>query len=748
MTAEPPGDPPAETPEPTPAQPAPVTNTDTADAYDDSGPFDKGGSARPDAEERAAYRRGFQNLHGATAFIDDSEIGQFILGDYYSLSFDDGPSTMAGSIRADALDLIRATYVPVPGYPELLAAVRDHRVLVLHSRPGTGRGTTAVRLLDEVTEGKVSRLDLADGIRAVKKKDLKVGRGYVIRMPAPYSERNVCRADLDWLRDLVESRRSYCVLLAATARRSPEYARAHTPPDFTELVRRHVTHQCGTDQPDDLLGLCADKRIIAALGTSPRPAHGVRLARLLVRRHRSEIGFDDVLRGCEQLVSDEVADWFRGLFDNPDDEKATSAAIQRASFRIALAVLNLSPYKVVATQAELLAQRMIAAIKPSKAQPAMLFTDRDILLDAARAHIVDDRDMFGDTTIPIRIACFDDDRLPLAVLRHVWRHDALQDLLVAWLAELSRNRAAIVWVRAAQVAGLLMTWGDFQYAFDKLVRPGARSDSKRERRFAAVALDEAARDHQVGRRIRQLLRYWRRDGRESERWTAAAALGYDIGRQSIESTLNELRILGTPDERTAPLVGPTPQREMLGVVSYSVSQLLAFGEVEPVLACLAEWLAHRRFSVRDLALWTVARLIEMRCYNLDLVALTGGREHRSISREYDTWPLLLTLRHSDRTLTEPVGEVLRLALRSRYADTMLYGIKRWITTAQENRECLAALIDFVPHLVENRDDAARLTHLIARMRHDWSDPLTDDAAAALQAAIQPETKPWTNQNVS
>jgi hypothetical protein len=718
-------------------------------------------------EIREAYRRGWQSLHteGRTAFVDDSTVKNLHFGDrhYYTPRGQRPAGKNATPIRPTRLARIRSTYVRVGGYSDMLTTLREHRALLLRGRPGSGRSTTATHLLDEVATDRVYELDLLDGVGTIRKQDLKKGRGYVVRTPTHRPARRPTETQLDQLRDLLAERDCYCVMIDAEgheARNGLErYVREHRPPERKALLRRHI--RCGlgmaaaSDTETRLLRLWDDRRMIDALGPAMWPADIVWLADLLVRlgQDETDVNIDTVVTACQRFVEDRVAEWFDEATMAPEGQDA-DIETRRTAFRISLAVLNTSPCDVVAEASEKLTKRLLGDRSGSDVVKESLFTDdRDTMLAAARAHIVDGPAAFGEESSPARLASFEDDRYPRAVLRHVWRLSRMRPVLIEWLRELGQDRRPMVWVRAAQVAGML-TALDVHYGFNKLVRPHARADSKRARRFAAVALDEAAQHHRVQHTVLSYLRYWRRHGNKAEQWTTAAALGYQLGLDSIDGrldglcVLDELLILGTPSELRKPLEYPTGDRAMLEVVSTSISQLLAAGAVEPVLTRLMAWLEHRRWSVRLLARWTVVRLAGMHGFDLD----SHGRELPLVGRRYERWPLLLALQHIDATLASPVADLLRHGLRGPFADSVLVCLRQWISVAERDQDELAALVEFVPRLVTDRSDAARLNHLVTAMRRDWAEPLAPDVATAVEDAIRSagyrESYSWASQNNS
>ena len=99
--------------------------------------------------------------------------------------------------------------------------------------------------------------------------------------------------------------------------------------------------------------------------------------------------------------------------------------------------------------------------------------------------------------------------------------------------------------------------------------------------------------------------------------------------------------------------------------------------------------------------------------------------------------MLLALLDAEPRFTEQIAELLRWGLRGRRGDFVaksLFG--SWIRAAENDADCLRALVSFVPYLIHDDADALRLSYLITRLRKDWSDPLDDEAATVLAAAIR------------
>ncbi|MEV0675325.1 hypothetical protein AB0I60_02250 [Actinosynnema sp. NPDC050436] len=710
-------------------------------------------SGDPDASygsDRRAFGEAYdegRNLttDGPMAFIRDSLVDEMHVGDrHYHYAAGRGGKRRSGSVHEDELEAVRARYVPVAEYDEMLSTLGDRRVLVLCGEPGTGRFTTAVRLLDDVGCEVISRFDAGQDIGALTSDDCASGHGYVVELLGAAGA-STSETQLDKLRNLMEDNGSSIVLIAERGdlqgRHLDGYAVPYSPPESDRVLENHLGEEVREDGQDAqvlLRRLEESHRLRRALGPAPRPVEVARMARLLAEYGRRAISLDEVEAQAAQLVHRQVVEWFAGLAGLRS--AALGDALRLAAFRIALAVLNRSPYNMVAEAGRRLADLFVKDAKGvSTGQSSLFADDHQSRLPKSRAEVVEGLLSVGLERVPVGLAKYADDRLPVVLLSYVWKnHHGLRNHMVGWLKSLSKDGRPMVWVRAAQATGLFCSL-DFHSTFEDMIRPGAAATGRRRRQrrlFAAVALDQAARDERVADAVDERLRNWRRYGTDAERWTAASALGYDLGRRSIDSTFEELRVLGTPSEQQSALDEWT-NLDLVRISGYSVANLFAFGEVEPVLGKLAEWTSSDRQSVRKLAWWAMLHLIHMHGFTLDQLGLSAGRVERPTPRTREHWPLLLALQDEQPHLAAPIADLLRWGLRGRRGDFVArYLFGPWIRAAEKDGECLRALTAFVPHLVHDEVDVRRLHHLVNRLRHDWSDPLKDDAARLLEAAIR------------
>lgn len=688
------------------------------------------------AEEAYQIGRRYLRIDGPAAVIGEGRFQDFQVGDRFNFSFGRGPVLDPGRVPADHLDSVRVRYVRVTGYDKMSETLRERRLVVLCGAPSSGRSTTALRLLDDATGGKVFRLESVGKLMSIEAKDLDEGYGYLAELSA---EQAMAEISLDRLCDLLSERRCCCVLLTENSFLE-RYTLDCPPPDQLTLLRRHISREAHRDDEEGmeqrLFELAATPRLRQAWGPAPQPRETVSLARLLVEHGRGKISIDQVEIGCRQSIDQQATEWFLPLRNLNRGDHADER-LRLAGFRIALAVLNESPYHIVREFGERLAEAMMVTISPRRTPGRTLFSDdRQPWLTSSRAHLVDGEVSFGEAAVPVDLAKFDDDRFPVAVLQHVWRcHHNVRSPLIRWLLQMGQDDRVLVWLRSAQVAGLLCAL-DFPYTYYELVGPCADSEEEKQRRFAAYALDQAALDERIRPAVAELLRYWRRKGSLAEKWTAATALGWDLGLRSLETSLGELRIIGTSEEEREDAEEDTSTYLALAS-GHSLATLCTRGDAEPVLSRLNIWIRSDRRVLRHLALYTVLTLASK--YGSDLIAAgalrPGSDGERALLRERRRWPVLLALREEDHGLTDRIADLLWHTLRSPANEVMSDILGGWMRAGQRDQGCLNALLGFLPYLIEDHNDANRLRYLVRRMRRNWVEPLREDTATRLEKTI-------------
>jgi hypothetical protein len=735
----------------------------------DNGARDQGKPATPRPDDKTPNplgeeQRGFNDAfwqgqrflspdksrYGPSATIGRADIRDMQIGDRTQIFIGRTVSRTLGTVRDDVLSWVRRRYLEVPDYLSMEEILTERRVLLLRGQPGTGRFTTGLHLLNGVAATRIFRVEGKKVVSNPEKGDFpEQNEGYVAELSRDDGSL-VTEEKLDKLRAVLREQSSFCVLISESDPRSHDlfggYAVAYTAPDPVLLLRKHAFEEVLADDPPDLERRLTDLLdagwVAKALGPCPRPMESVRMAALLAQHARGAVTRESVEHEAAAAVGFQISEWFAPLQALPAGAEHDEA-LYLAAFRVALAVLNESPYHLVAAAAGKLGSMLIEASADRETRHASLFSDDPASrLPALRAKVVDGATTFGPARVPMRLLVFQDDRYPAEILRYVWEnHHRMGTTITEWLGELCTDVRPLVWVRAAQAVGFLGAL-DFSEIFTKTIYPGVRSiadepEARWQRSLAAaVALDQAAQHGHLRAAIRERLRFWRRHGGFGERWTAAAAHGFVLGRQNIDESLEELRVLGTPSERQRPLDDDDGDDYALVVIAgFSIAKLFAFGTSEVVLDHLRHWIASPRTSLRSLAQSAVRQLINFYGFELDHVDIAVGWDRPAVPERMKRWPLLLSVHARSPELTEPIADLLRQLLRREGDQVAKQFLGKWIRQSERDAELLDVLTDFLRYVVRNDGDEFRLIHLLDRLSQDWAEPLYVDVASRLREAI-------------
>jgi hypothetical protein len=690
-----------------------------------------GPSAR--AGEGQAYRTWMRTVRasGAAAFVGGGNIG--VLNITAATGAYDRRSQAPGPVRREVIDEICGRYVPVDEYETFAKQLSNSRLLVLRGAPGTGRTTTGLRLLAKLADS-VARFSPDTNLGALTATNLEPQSGYLLELypgrgiPAPTA------AEVDLLRNYLSERECYLVLIAPHDIRYRDCfdgCIVDCPlPDARKVFDQATEYEIRRrPEHEERLRKIVD---VAWTGevTGPRtPAEVHWLLAHLMSAAATSYATADLELLYADLAARYVSSWFEPLAGLPVTAEGDEP-VRLAAFRIALAVLDETPADLVAEAAEDLAQRILKARSPRRKPGTPVFArHREDHAANSRASVVPGTVKFFTGTAPANLLVYDDDRLPLAVLRHVWAVHHLRDPLLSWLEFLSDDPRPLVYVRAALAIGLLTSW-DFSYTFHARIEPWARSaDEQRRRWVAAVALDEASRNEEVRPVIREIMETWADEGDLALRWTAATALGYDLGLRDPEKTLRQLRKLGCWEDG-----------ELASMASWAVARIFVRGSTKPVIKALADWLDDDRSDVRLLGLVAVLRIADMKVNELegefDLTDTSaGGRWTRLSSR--GRWPLLVALGDEDPALLDDLVDLVWQLTRSAQAEKLTAkALKRWMRAGKNDRTCIGPVGRFLALLGDDDDDRARLLHLVRLLRRDRDEPLPAAIADRYEQAIK------------
>ncbi|MER6035276.1 hypothetical protein ABT133_15385 [Streptomyces sp. NPDC001835] len=744
------------------------TRDPLAAEQNEDGPTDLAAAARA----RRATRSLFDVGRDLTSF-DRSYFGSAHIGDI-NLRLDarrSGAGMRSGPVPDEELRRLRRVHVEPEGYIRLRNALRARRLLVLGAAPGTGRTSTALSLLDEVTTAsaneaapqpgtgsRVRRVDPDGGVRQLAEslgrprddgEETPSGTGYLLELSLtrpgalPPAE-----MDLDELAAALERREAYAVVVvtvgsAANALLAGRYGMLCPPAPTRELLRTRLLERLerpAATAPDDgpgpaeLLGraeeLWAREEVEGVVGlTDLRPAEAELLASLLAGRVLGDITHEELLAGCRSLAASQAQEWFAGvdraLTARPAATEAgagrpdTATLFHPVAFRIALAVLGGASHSAVAAAAHLLTWELSVQCDPDNTPARPLFCDDpEADLALSRAEVTDGRVEVAGGEVPARLIWYRGTALPSAVLTELWdRHFPVRAPVVRWLRLLADDPRSQVWMRAAVAAGELCV-RDFDHGYTELVRPLAEAATPRRRIFAATTLDQAAGHDTHRATVHRLVADWSRNGSKALRWTAAMALGYGNAAATMDETLDTLARIGVRDDG-----------DQLAAASFNVVRLLALPDADRVLARIAEWTHHKREAYQDLGLVTTVRL------SLTTVDEVLTEDPDGPLADRGDWPLPLALAATRPGLVGPMADLMWTALNTaRARDVAMDALERLLRSAvrrdgtEWTRPGLAALL---PALATEDHDQRRLDWLLRHMMNDPENPLPDARARDL-----------------
>ncbi|PVE04568.1 hypothetical protein [Streptomyces scopuliridis] len=755
------------------------TRDPLAEEQGDDGPTDLAAASRARHSTRMLFDTGRDLNSFDRSFIQSAHIGDI------HLRLDSRPSgagMRSGPVPEDELRALRRVHVEPQGYVRLRNALTARRLLVLGAAPGTGRTSTALSLLDEVTAGartepgsgpRVSRVGPDGGVRRLA--DLlggegaedRHGTGYLLELALTKPGSLPPDAmDLDGLAAALDGCKAFAVIVvtlgsAANPLLTGRYGMICPPAPTQELLTTRLRekleerregpadHAAGAPddgprpdddpRPEDLLTaaeeLAQREEVRDAVGLKDlRPAEAELLASLLAGHLLGDLSYDELLSGCRSLAAGQAQEWFAGVdralaalppatdgdTGRPGTGRpGTAALFHPVAFRIALAVLGGAPHSAVAAAAHLLTWELSVQSDPDNTPARPLFCDDpESDLALSRAELTDGRVEVAGAEVDARLIWYRGSALPAAVLAELWDRHFPVRAPVVRWLRLLSDDPRPHVWMRAAVAAGELCVRDFDHSYAELIRPLAEAATPRRRIFAATTMDQAAGHASHRKAVWKLVDDWSRYGSKSLRWTAAMALGYGNAAATTDDALDALARIGVRDDG-----------DQLAVASFNAVRLLALPDVAKVLRRMADWTHHRREAYQDLGLVTTVRL-----------AVTGvdevpAAEPGSPLGDRGDWPLPLALAATRPELVRPMADLLWTALNTpRSKDVAMDALETLLRAAVRKdgtewaRPGLAALL---PALAAEEHDRRRLDWLLRRMMNDPENPLPDAQARSL-----------------
>lgn len=758
------------------------TRDPLAEEQGEDAPTDLAAAARTRRATRMLFDAG-RDLHT----FDRSYFASAHIGDIH-LRMDahrPGSALRSGPVPDEELRRLRRIHVEPAGYVRLREALTARRLLVLGAAPGTGRTSTALSLLDEVTGpaangaeprsasgswARVQRVDPAGGVRQLADSlrdaggngsgngegDEEAGRlsGYLLELSLTRPGASVPdEMDLDGLAAALARHDAFAVVVvpvgsAADPLLNGRYGALCPPAPTGELLttrlrerleeHANATGADGTDGTDGdrAAGLLADAEALwarpevrDAVGLDDlRPAEAEVLASLLAGHVLGELPREELLSGCRSLAARQAQEWFAGV----DRALAAPAGDEPDGERPGAAGL----FHPVAF-------RIALAVLGGASHSAV----------AAAAHLLTwELSVQADPDrTPARPLFCDDPRSDLALSRAELRDGRVE---VAGAEVASR----LIWYRGqALPSAVLSELWDRHFAVRAPVVRWLRllADDPRSQVWmrAAVAAGElCVRDFDHGHA--ELIRPLAEAATPRRRVFAATALdqaaGHASHRRIVHKVVGDWSRYGTKSLRwTAAMalgygnsaattgdtldalarIGVRDDGDQLAVASFNVVRLLALPDAAAVLRRVSDWTHHKRETHQDLGLVTTVRLA------LTTVDEVLADDADSPLGDRGDWPLPLALAAARPELVRPMADLLWTALNTpRSKEVATEALESLLRSAvrgngdEWTRPGLAALL---PAVTGEEHDRRRLDWLLRRMMNDPEDPLPEAQARAL-----------------
>ncbi|MGW4499904.1 hypothetical protein ACWENR_14995 [Micromonospora sp. NPDC004336] len=600
-----------------------------------------------------------------------------------------GPAYVAAEVR---------TYVAVPNVEVMREALGRQHLIRLCGEVGSGRRTTAIKLLDEVgcLRDRIGTVEVDDDlIFSVLAEDCVMERGAGIIIDR--DDRPMRDGAVDALRRRARDTGAFVVILDSTERANAEASFAHERPDHQEVLRRHlwVLLASGATPARTRDADQADRAYHDRAVQHPAVASRIRLAssvRYVVRLAEHLAGNPDREGDLDQLL----ADWdnqSRKLAKDilaPAEESAEKAYLipHRQAFRIAYAVFAGHPLSDVFHAGELLSQQIIPLYETRGTTPDRLIFDGNIDRLIHPSMVAPAR---GDEQRPgPRCAELADETLIRAILDVAWHdYDALRGPLMTWLMVLAGNRSWKVRLRAAQIVGILAGF-DFDQVYRVLIGVWARWQAT-YRRSAALAMDMAYVDARLTRRVRQRVYDWSRSPDPLLQDSAARVYGMRLGEEDVPRAVRELARMGRQPELAAS-----------SSVAAAMSMLFLAGATDDVMDELADWVASPNEHLPQHAVRALVIL---------------ARQPGSVDRQ--GWPALPELAERRERWQRALVDLWRNALTNAETSRRAWDpMRKWLLAADHDEKLRAFVESLAMEIFASPlDSRARFNLRLWRNRH-------------------------------
>ncbi|MFJ6168313.1 hypothetical protein ACIQH6_24560 [Micromonospora orduensis] len=595
------------------------------------------------------------------------------------------------------------TYVPVPGFAAMRETLSEEHLVRLCGDVGSGRRTTAVKLLGEVgcLPDRIGTVEVDDDlIFSVLAEDcvMQAGDGLIIdRAGRPMRDGAV-----DALRRQARDAGAFVVILDDRKGAAAEATFTHEHPDYPQVLKHHLQARLdmnraaerteGAERPEQArqAAVVEHPAVARRIRLATSVFHVVRLAEFLEGYLVKPAG-DDENGDLEQALTEwdnHSRKLAKTILAAAEDTDETQPAPRRQAFRIAYAVFAGHPLSHVFLAGELLSKQIMPLYETRETPPDRLIFDGNVdhlIHPSMVASARDDNQRSGP-----RCAELTDDTLITAILDVAWHdYDSLREPLMTWLTVLAGNPSWQVRLRAAQITGILAGF-DFEQVYRSLILVWARWQA-RYRRSAALAMDMAFVDRNLSKRVRKRVHDWTCSPDPLLQDTAARVYGMRLGQDDVPVAIRELARMGRQPELAAS-----------SSVAAAMSTLFLLGSTDQVMNELASWITS---SNEYLPQHAVRSLV--------ILAQQPG------SAERQGWPALPELAAHRRGWQQALVSLWRNALTNAETSRRAWNpMRRWLLDADNDKD-LRVLVEAMAMQIfaDPLDSRARFNLRIWRNRH-------------------------------
>ncbi len=458
-----------------------------------------------------------------------------------------------------------AVYVPMKNHNEALERLRQNKgILILYGKTGTGKRTTAIRLLIQLLEHlpDINLYELNPSIRLkdiISNQEFPPNSGIILESPSGEALEGLQDFHLNALCSKIQES-SNKALIITTSHVTPSFPMSYRhlilpwklewPGDILksqlEVLNKHLRYFVYTKADRHIDNISSYTEMINNLPDIQNilkrqitPAEIASLAEALLPTLTGQYSIEEALARFGSHAYKEVEQWF-AEGHAPEDE----------ALLIATAVFHRAPYVVVND----ISQDLLRRLQPTEHRESegkelrdstsgSLFASarhRRQRLTSIRAHTEKDKwhGHFGE--VEEEVIVFDNPAWQEAVVRLLWEFDAYREVILQWLMDYGAHSWHALRTRAAAAIG---AWAqeDFSFIETRVLREWARSPNPDVRRSAAQVLGITIWDERRSGTTSRLLHYWATQKDEPRwQWTATMAYAGLAGPRFPQQTLSDL----------------------------------------------------------------------------------------------------------------------------------------------------------------------------------------------------------------